>query len=101
MREAMMEEAIDIIRKLWKGETLTYRGEYYTLENARIYTLPEHLPPILMAAGGPRAAESAGRIADGLITTTPSAELLYVHQVGPDQGGFFRFYEQEILPKFR
>ena len=26
---------------------------------------------------------------------------VYVHQVGPDQEGFFQFYEQEVLPKFR
>ena len=76
MREAMLEEAVEIIRTLWQGDTLTYRGEYYTVENARIYTLPEQLPPILMAASGPRAAECAGRIADGLITTAPDAELL-------------------------
>jgi coenzyme F420-dependent glucose-6-phosphate dehydrogenase len=194
MREEMLEEAVEIIRMLWHGDTLTYRGVYYTVENARIYTLPAQLPPIFMAASGPRAAETAGRIADGLITTAPEADLLkrfegeggtgkpsygqltvcwaqdeasarrmafeywptaairgeltqelptpahfeqatkmvreadvaqaiicgpdperhiagikefvdagydhvYVHQIGPDQEGFFRFYEREVLPK--
>jgi coenzyme F420-dependent glucose-6-phosphate dehydrogenase len=61
---------------LWQGETLTHRGVYYTVENARIYTLPDHLPPILVAASGPQAAEVAGRIGDGLITTAPETELL-------------------------
>jgi coenzyme F420-dependent glucose-6-phosphate dehydrogenase len=194
MRQAMLEEAIEIMRILWQGDPLTYRGVYYTVENARIYSLPDQPPPILMAASGPRAAEAAGRIADGLVTTTPDADLLkrfeaaggsgkpsygqltvcwaqdealarrtayeywptaavkgeltqelptpahfeqaakmvreedvaqaiicgpdperhiaaakefvdagfehvYVHQVGPDQEGFFRFYEREVLPK--
>jgi coenzyme F420-dependent glucose-6-phosphate dehydrogenase len=194
MRQAMLEEAIKIMRILWQGDPLTYRGVYYTVENARIYSLPDQPPPILMAASGPRAAEAAGRIADGLVTTTPDADLLkrfeaaggggkpsygqltvcwaqdealarrtayeywptaavkgeltqelptpahfeqaakmvreedvaqaiicgpdperhiaaakefvdagfehvYVHQVGPDQEGFFRFYEREVLPK--
>jgi len=194
MREEMLEEAVEVIRMLWQGDTLTYRGVYYTVENARIYTLPDQLPPIFMAASGPRAAEAAGRIADGLITTAPEADLLkrfageggtgkpsygqltvcwaqdeasarrmafehwptaavrgeltqeiptpahfeqatkmvreedvaqaiicgpdperhiagikefvdagydhvYVHQIGPDQEGFFRFYEREVLPK--
>jgi coenzyme F420-dependent glucose-6-phosphate dehydrogenase len=194
MRQEMLEEAVEVIRLLWQGDVLTYRGVYYTVENARIYTLPHQPPPILMAASGPRAAEAAGRIADGLITTTPDADLLkrfdaaggsgkpsygqltvcwaqdeasarrtayeywptaairgeltqelptpahfeqaakmvreedvtqaiicgpdpekhmagvrefidagyehvYVHQVGPDQEGFFRFYEREVIPK--
>jgi coenzyme F420-dependent glucose-6-phosphate dehydrogenase len=196
MRQEMLEEAVEVIRMLWQGDTLTYRGVYYTVENARIYTLPEQLPPIFVAASGPHAAEAAGRIGDGLITTAPEAELLkrfeagggtdkpsygqltvcwakdeasarrmayeywptaavrgeltqelptpahfeqaakmvseedvaemiicgpdperhiagvkefvdagykhvYIHQIGPDQEGFFQFYEREVLPKLR
>jgi coenzyme F420-dependent glucose-6-phosphate dehydrogenase len=196
MREEMLEEAVEVIRMLWQGETLTYRGVYYIVENARIYTLPDQLPPILVAASGPQAAEVAGRIGDGLITTAPEVELrerfesdggtgkprygqltvcwgpdeataqrtaheywptaalrgelsqqlptpahfeqaakmvrqedvaqavicgpdperhiagvrefleagydhVYIHQVGPDQEGFFRFYERDVLPKLR
>jgi coenzyme F420-dependent glucose-6-phosphate dehydrogenase len=76
MREEMLEEAIEVIRMLWQGDTLTYRGAYYTVENARIYTLPDQLPPILVAASGPQAAETAGRMGDGLITTAPETELI-------------------------
>jgi G6PDH family F420-dependent oxidoreductase len=197
LRLAMLEEAIDVIRRLWQGGTQTYRGCYYTVENACIYTLPEALPAILVAASGPKAAEAAGRLSDGLISTAPEENIVknfeaaggngkprygqltvcwaqdeasarhtaytywpnaglhggelsqelptpahfaqatqtvreddiadvivcgpdpakhiekiqtfakagydhvYVHQVGPDQEGFFRFYQQEVLPKFR
>jgi G6PDH family F420-dependent oxidoreductase len=76
MCEEMLEEAVEVIRMLWQGDTLTYRGAYYTVENARIDTLPDELPPILVAASGPQAAEAAGRIGDGLITTAPEAELV-------------------------
>lgn len=194
LREEMLEEAVEVIRMLWQGDTLTYRGAYYMVENARIYTLPEQLPPIMVAASGPHAAEAAGRIGDGLITTAPEEELrkrfeaeggtgkpyygqltvcwakdettaqqmaykywptaairgelsqqlptpahfeqvakmvrqedvaqaiicgpdperhiagvkefvqagydhVYIHQIGPDQEGFFRFYERDVLPK--
>ncbi len=194
VRLEMLEEAIAVIRQLWQGGMQTHRGRYYTVENARIYTLPDELPPIMVAAGGPNAAEAAGRIGDGLISTAPQAKLLqrfdeaggtgkprygqvtvcwaqteaearrtayeywpnsgikgelsqelptpthfeqaaklvseddvaqaivcgpdperhtakikqfidagfdhiYVHQVGPDQEGFFQFYEREVLPK--
>ena len=196
IRHEMLDEAIQVIRLLWQGGSRDHRGRYYTVENARIYTLPEELPPIMMAASGPQAAELAGRIGDGVIATSPQGELVqrfeaaggagkprygqvtvcwaedeaeakrtahewwpntavkgqlsqdlptpshfeqaagmvreedvaealicgpdperhvaairqfvdagfdhvYVHQVGPDQEGFFRFYEREVLPTFR
>ena len=68
IRIEMLEEAISIIRMLWKGDMCSFRGKYYTIENTQIYTLPSELPPILMSADGDLAAETAGRIADGLIT---------------------------------
>jgi coenzyme F420-dependent glucose-6-phosphate dehydrogenase len=193
IRQDMLEEAIEIIRLLWGGGSQSYHGAYYTVENARIYSLPEQPPPLMVAAAGPNAADLAARAGDGLIGTAPEKELIdnwhdaggqgpiygqvtvcwatdeatarktahewwpnaaipgelgqelplprhfeqaagsvtedavaeaivcgpdperhldgirkfvdagythvYVHQVGPDQGGFFRFYENEVLPK--
>ena len=72
----MLEEATRIIRLLWEGGTKTYRGEYYTVENARLFTRPDSNPPIVMGAGGPRAATAAGGLADGLIATAPDPELI-------------------------
>jgi coenzyme F420-dependent glucose-6-phosphate dehydrogenase len=86
IRQEMLEEAVEAIRLLWQGDTLTYRGVHYTIENARIYTLPDQLPPILVAASGPHAAEAAGRIGDGLITTAPEAELLKHFEAGGGSG---------------
>ena len=57
----MLEEAIEVIRLLWQGGYQTHRGKHYRVENARIYSLPEELPPIAVAAGGPEAAKLAGR----------------------------------------
>ncbi len=76
VRQEMMEEAIEVIRKLWQGGYKSHRGRYYTVENARIYTLPEELPPVMVAAGGTQAAELAGRVGNGLIGTSPQSELL-------------------------
>jgi len=70
----MLEEAIALIRELWKGETVDHDGEHYVVENARIYTLPSQTPDILVSAFGPKALEVAARIGDGFITTAPSAE---------------------------
>jgi G6PDH family F420-dependent oxidoreductase len=196
VRLEMLEEAVRIIRDLWKGDVSSHHGEYFTVEDAKIYTLPQQPPPIYVAASGEDAAKAAGRIGDGFISTSPdktlvetfrsaggsgkpcigqltvcyaadpaqarrtayewwpeaaltgpeSTELLdppqfdqavkvvtedqvakaivcgpdpqphiqriqqyveagfdhvYVHQVGPDQEGFFTFYAQHVLPHFR
>ena len=76
VRQEMLIEAIEIIRDLWKGELTNHRGRYFEVDNARIYTRPPEPPPIFIAAGGDEAAEMAGRIGDGLVTTSPQADLL-------------------------
>ena len=76
VRIEMLEEAVELIRELWAGGTVDHRGRHYTVDNARIYSLPSEPPPIVVAAGGARAAELAGRIGDGLITVAPAAHLV-------------------------
>ncbi len=71
-----VEEAVEIIRALWTGETLTHRGEHYIVETATLHSRPPEPPPILMSAFGPIAAGVAARIADGLIAVEPDADLL-------------------------
>jgi coenzyme F420-dependent glucose-6-phosphate dehydrogenase len=196
VRFEMLEEAVGVIRELWKGDVVSHRGRHFTVEEARIYSLPESPPPIYVAASGPKATALAARIGDGLIGASPDAELVskfkdeagenkprygqvavcwaadeaeariiahrwwpnaalkgelgqelrsprhfeqaaknvgvedvaeivacgpdpekhlesikkfvdagydhvYVHQIGPDQEGFFDFYEERVLPKLR
>jgi G6PDH family F420-dependent oxidoreductase len=76
VRLAMLEEALEVIRELWQGELVSFRGDHYVVDDARLYTLPEEPPPIVVAAGAPRAAELAGRLGDGLCTTAPDARLV-------------------------
>jgi coenzyme F420-dependent glucose-6-phosphate dehydrogenase len=194
-RQARLEEAIELIRELWEGKLVSHRGEHFTVENARIYSLPDEPPPLLVAVAGESSVEIAARQGDGLIGTAPipesveqfrseggegkpaygqlhvcwaeeedaakksalkqwpngaisgsyflelplpahfeeAAEVLtvedvaesvvcgpdperhraaieeyveagydhvYVHQIGPEQEGFFEFYEREVLPAF-
>jgi coenzyme F420-dependent glucose-6-phosphate dehydrogenase len=195
-RQDRLEEAIEVIRELWSGKLTSHRGEHFVVENARLYSLPDEPPPLLVAVAGESSVALAARHGDGLIGTSPvvesveqfrseggegkptygqlhicwaededtakelalkhwpngaisgsyflelplpahfeeAAEVLdtddvaesivcgpdperhraaiqeyvdagydhvYVHQVGPDQGGFFDFYEREVLPSFR
>lgn len=194
LRLQMLEEAIGLIRELWTGENVTHRGAHFTVEDARIFTRPEEPPPIMVAGSGKRAVSLAGRLGDGFVGVSPSAEQVetfeeaggagkprlgqvhvcwaeteeearrtafewwpngalpgallrdlsrpedfesaaelvgegdvaetvvcgpdaerhleaisafasagfdhvYVHQIGPDQEGFFSFYEREVLPR--
>lgn len=193
-RLEMLEEAVDVIRALWEGRMLTHHGPHFTVDHARLYTLPEEPPPIYVAAAGTRSVRLAATVGDGLISVSPDRELIeeyeqaggegkprygqihvcwagseqearatarewwpntsiqgelgvelplprhfeqaagmvseedvaesvvcgpdperyldavrafgdagfdhvYLHQVGPDQDGFFRFYREEVLPK--
>ena len=194
-RQERLEEAIEVIRKLWDGGLVTHYGRHYTVENARVYTLPEEPPPLIVAVAGERSVDLAARHGDGLVGTAPKAESVerfraqggegptygqlhvcwagterearrtalehwpngaiggshflelplpshfeeatelvteeaiaesivcgpdpqrhleaireyldagydhvYVHQVGPDQDGFFEFYERSVLPALR
>ena len=194
VRLEMLEEAVDVIRLLWEGGLKSHHGRHYTVENARIYDLPEQRPPILIAGSGAKSVGLAGRIGDGFVSLAPAEGILedfdkaggtgkpryaeatvcwaedeaearrtvyeqwpiagikgqlsqelplpshfaqaasmidedtvaasvpcgpdpdvhiagarefidagythvWFHQVGPDQEGFFRFYENEVLPK--
>jgi len=76
IRSEMLREAIEIIQTLWEGGFKSYYGEYFNVENARVYTLPDQLPPILVAASGPTAAKLAGECGDGFIGLAPKSELL-------------------------
>jgi G6PDH family F420-dependent oxidoreductase len=71
-----LEEAIAVIRQLWQGGWQSHRGKHYKVENARIFTLPEEPPAIMIAASKPIAAQLAGRVGDGLISFEPKADLV-------------------------
>jgi G6PDH family F420-dependent oxidoreductase len=191
----MLEEAIMIMRLLWQGGWQSHYGTYYIVEKARLYTLPDDPPLVMVAASQKHAINLAARVGDGLISLEPQKEIIdqfsaaggtmkpaygqltvcwaptkelaqtiayewwpiaglprelhtelalprhfeqtasllskeamaktvvcgpdpelyvakireylnagydyvYIHQIGPDQEGFFRFCEKEVLPKF-
>jgi coenzyme F420-dependent glucose-6-phosphate dehydrogenase len=194
VRREMLQEAMQILRRLWTGEMVNHYGRHYTVEKAQLFTLPDHPPPIFVAGSSKKSAELAGRLGDGFMGVMASnthvevfegsggrgkprvaqihvcwassrdealataykwwpnaalkgaalTELLHprhfeevlslarpedvadsvalgpdpephlqliakfarvgfneilVHQIGPDQEGFFAFYEREILPR--
>jgi coenzyme F420-dependent glucose-6-phosphate dehydrogenase len=82
-RQARMQESLEIMHGLFAGEKLTFHGEYYTTETARLYSPPKGRLPILMAAGGPKSAAFAGTHADGLITSVKDPADTVAKVIGP------------------
>jgi G6PDH family F420-dependent oxidoreductase len=77
-RREMLREAVEVMRRLWSGELVTHHGPAYEVDGARLYSLPDRPPPVMVAASGERSAELAADIGDGLIGTAPDAELVSV-----------------------
>jgi coenzyme F420-dependent glucose-6-phosphate dehydrogenase len=65
---ARMDEALDWIRRLWNGETITEDGRFFRAKDLKLHTLADRRPPIWVSAFGPQAAEVAARHGDGLWT---------------------------------
>jgi G6PDH family F420-dependent oxidoreductase len=85
-RRAMLCEAVEVIRELWTGELVDHAGPHYRVEGARLYSTPASPPPIMVAAGGPAAAQLAADIGDGMIATSPNGELVAAFREGADPG---------------
>jgi G6PDH family F420-dependent oxidoreductase len=85
VRLEMLEEAIEVIRELWTGDVVSHDGAHYTVDHARLYTLPEQPPGIWVSGFGPKAIELAGRTATGgYVNTSPDADMLRLYR---DSGG--------------
>jgi G6PDH family F420-dependent oxidoreductase len=82
----MLEEAIEVIRLLWEGRYQTHRGEFYEVEQARLYTLPDEPPPIAVAAAKEEAAKLAGRVGDAFVNTAPDEEVIDLFDAAGGRG---------------
>src|SRR5206468_6146623 len=69
-----------------RGGERSFRGRYFTVPDARLYTIGETAPPIYVAAGGPKSAELAARAGDGLIAANPDNELVAKYEGAGGQG---------------
>jgi G6PDH family F420-dependent oxidoreductase len=73
VRLEMLEEAVEVMRMLWQGGQRSHHGKHYTVENARVYDLPDEPPKIIVSGFGPKAVDLAVRIGDGFATTSPDS----------------------------
>jgi G6PDH family F420-dependent oxidoreductase len=86
LRLEMLDEAVDIVRRMWTGEQLTHRGAHFTVENARVYDRPDRTPPVIVSAFGPAAAAVAARIGDGLWLSGAATDTIEVWRAHGGRG---------------
>ncbi len=75
-RQDMLEEAVTIIRELHTGELTTWEGDYFRVDSARVWDVPEGGVPIGLAVSGDKSVERFAPLGDHLITTEPNAEAV-------------------------
>jgi G6PDH family F420-dependent oxidoreductase len=80
VRLEMLEEAVEVMRALWRGGQHSHHGAHYTVENARLYDLPEQPPPVLVSGFGTKAIRLAARIGDGYCTTSPDKDAIDLYR---------------------
>lgn len=85
-RLEMLEEAIELIHRLWEGESVTHRGRYFTVEDARIFDAPDPVPPIVVSAFGEQSARLAARLGDGLWTTGLRSDVIETYRSAGGKG---------------
>jgi coenzyme F420-dependent glucose-6-phosphate dehydrogenase len=99
-RLEMLDEALALIRKLWQGDFETFRGTHYTVEQARLYDVPEQPPELIVAAAAEHAARLAAKWGDGMISTSPDRAVVDEYRrgggVGPIYGKVTGCFEQTL-----
>jgi coenzyme F420-dependent glucose-6-phosphate dehydrogenase len=85
-RLELLEEAVEVMRLLWQGDYQTHRGKHYTVENLRIFDVPDDGVKVAVAAMQPQAAELAGRIGDALINVAPKEKIIEQFEDGGGKG---------------
>jgi G6PDH family F420-dependent oxidoreductase len=86
VRHDMLAEALEIMALLWEGGYHSYRGEWFDVEDARVFDLPDEPVPVFVAASGRESAELAGRHGDGLVATEPDPSIVETFRKSGGEG---------------
>src|ERR1700729_906390 len=91
-RPEMLDEAVHVIRELLSGRLISHAGDHYTVDTARLYSVPDAPPPIYMSGFGEKAITLAARVADGYMCVQPEADFVRLYRESgggdrPVQGG--------------
>lgn len=76
VRHRMLREAVAIIRQLFEGGYVSFSGEYFEVDSAKLWDVSDDPPPIGIAASGPQSCRLAAELADALIAVEPNVDLV-------------------------
>jgi G6PDH family F420-dependent oxidoreductase len=76
VRQDMLVEAVNIIRELHTGDLVTWEGQYFRVDSARVWDVPDSGVPIGIAVSGDKSVELFAPLADHFISTVPDAALI-------------------------
>lgn len=76
VRQNMLAEAVHIIRELHTGELVTWEGDYFRVDSARVWDVPDGGVPIGIAVSGEKSIEQFAPLGDHLIAVEPNADLV-------------------------
>jgi coenzyme F420-dependent glucose-6-phosphate dehydrogenase len=85
-RLEMLDEALDILHKLFEGDYETYRGKHYTVEQLKLYDAPSTPPPVIVAAKAENAAKLAAAKGDGYMNTSADEDVLKIFRSNGGKG---------------
>jgi coenzyme F420-dependent glucose-6-phosphate dehydrogenase len=80
VRRRMLAEAIEVIRALWTGETVDHHGDFYEVDNAKLFDPPADPPPIVVSGFGDDAVDLAAEIGDGYWGHAPERDVVERYQ---------------------
>jgi G6PDH family F420-dependent oxidoreductase len=86
IRRRALAEAVEVIRRLFDGDEVSFEGDHVTVEHAQLFSRPEVPPPIWIAASGPKTAKLAGAKGDGLIGLAPDPSLVAAYETAGGDG---------------
>jgi G6PDH family F420-dependent oxidoreductase len=75
-RQDMLKEAIAVIRELLSDELVDYQGEYFEVDSARIWDVPDQPVTIADAVSGERSLEAFATVSDHMIAVEPDGKLV-------------------------
>ena len=99
IRLERLMESIDIIQRLFTGKVMKHKGQHFTVESAKLYTLPEAPPPIYVATSGPIMAGRTGKHTDGIITVGAPDEKLKMLLERFERGAKEAGKDPDTMPK--
>jgi G6PDH family F420-dependent oxidoreductase len=86
-RQAMLSEAIKIIRELLTGETVNLRGDHFQVDQARLWDLPEIPVALAVAMSGDKGVDRFATAADDLIAVQPDPDLVHAWHTSRQASG--------------